>query len=326
MKKILSSLFAMTLLSANIVNAKEIEIKFAHVTGGTTHPKVVASEMFAKRVNEELKGKVKVSLFPGSQLGSESQILEGIILGDIQMGAPSLSKLEQYTLKFRIFDLPFLFKDINAVDRFQSSPAGKKLLSALDASGLKGLTYWHNGMKQFSANKPLIKPSDADGLKFRIQSSDVLKAQIEAIGGIPQKMAFKEVFGALQTGIVDGQENTWSNIYTKKFFEVQDGVTETNHGVLDYLVITSQDFWNGLPADIRRDLDRILKETTQEANARVNGINQSFRQKIKDSKNNNTIVELTSQQRQEWVNAMKPVWNKFSGDIGQDILDAAINN
>lgn len=322
MKKLLLSILAsFAFVSASFADV--IEIKFAHTTGGTTHPKVLASQAFADRVNKELAGKVKVSLFPGAQLGSVPQILEGILLGDIQMGAPSLSKFEQYTLKYRVFDLPFIFKDIEAVNRFQSSPTGQALLDAMQDSGFQGLAWWHNGMKQISANKPLLKPSDAKGLKFRIQTSDVLKAQIEALGGVPQKMAFKEVFGALQAGIVDGQENTWSNIYTKKFFEVQDGITESNHGVLDYMVVTSTEFWSKLPSDIRADLDRILAEVTAEANANSFAINQKNRAAVAASKNNKIIV-LTDAQRQEWVDAMKPVWGKFTNDIGQNIIDAAL--
>ena len=306
------------------VTAKEIEIKFAHTTGGTTHPKVKAANRFAERVNSEMAGKVKVSVFGGGQLGSVPQILEGMLLGDIHMGAPSLSKFEQFTKKYRIFDLPFIFKDIQAVDRFQNSPAGKALLNEINPAGLKGLGFWHNGMKQMSANRPLMKPSDADGLKFRIQTSDVLQAQIEAIGGIPQKMAFPEVFGALQTGIVDGQENTWSNIYTQKFYEVQDGITETNHGVLDYLVVTSVEFWEGLPNDIRRQLDTILMEVTAEANAQSFEINQQNRAKILES--GGTIRMLSASQRNEWVEAMKPVWDNFLDDVGEDNLQAALSS
>ena len=309
-------------LLALSTSAKVIEIKFAHTTGGTTHPKVKAANAFAERVNRELAGKVKVTVFGGGQLGSVPQILEGMLLGDIQMGAPSLSKFEQFTKKYRIFDLPFIFKDIQAVDRFQNSAKGKELLNAINPAGFKGLAFWHNGMKQISANRPLIKPTDAKGLKFRIQTSDVLKAQIEAIGGVPQKMAFKEVFGALQTGIVDGQENTWSNIYTKKFYEVQDGITETNHGVLDYLVVTSQSFWDGLPRGIRKQLDKILLDVTTQANANSYRINQQNRAKIIAA--GSKIRQLSEAERQQWVKAMRPVWNKFLNDVGQDTLDAAL--
>ncbi len=299
----------------------EIVIKFSHVTAAKGHPKGEAAALLAQRVNKEMDGKVCMKVYPNKQLYNDKKVLEAMLLGDVQMAAPSLSKFEKYTKQYRIFDLPFMFRDINAVDRFQNSPTGQKLLNAMQKKGLQGLAFWHNGMKQMSANKPLIHPSDAKGLKFRIQSSDVLKAQFEQLGAIPQKMAFSEVYGALQTGVVDGQENTWSNIYTKKFFEVQDGVTETNHGVLDYLVVTSTEFWNGLPDDVRSQLARILKEVTAERNKVSTQINEQNKQKIIAA--GSTVRTLTPAQRQEWVDALKPVWKKFEKDVGADVIAAA---
>jgi C4-dicarboxylate-binding protein DctP len=245
-----------------------------------------------------------------------------MLLGDVQMAAPSLSKFEQYTLQYRIFDLPFLFDDIESVDRFQQGETGQAMLAAMEDKGLKGLGYWHNGMKQLSANKPLLEPEDAKGLKFRIQESDVLEAQFEALGANPQKMAFSEVYLALQQGVVDGQENTWSNILTQKFHEVQDGITETNHGVIDYLVVTSTEFWDGLDDDVRGKLEQIFTEVTTESNAKSNELNQQAREEIAGA--GVEIRELTPEQRQKWVDAMKPVWDEFADDIGQDNIDAAM--
>ncbi|MFQ5775274.1 MAG: TRAP transporter substrate-binding protein [Kiloniellaceae bacterium] len=302
--------------------AKEIVIKFSHVTAEKGHPKGEAAALFAKRVNERMAGRVRVEVYPNSQLYNDNKVLEAMLLGDVQMAAPSLSKFEKYTKKFRVFDLPFLFDDIDAVDRFQSSKAGQKLLHAMDKKGLLGLAYWHNGMKQLSANKPLIVPEDAKGLKFRIQTSDVLEAQFEALEANPQKMAFKEVYGALQTGVIDGQENTWSNIYTKKFYEVQDGITETDHGVIDYLVVTSVQFWNSLPDDIRTELRQILAEVSKERNRLSTQINLENRQKIIEA--GAVVRQLTPEQRNLWRAKMKPVWDKFVEDIGQDVIDAAL--
>ena len=220
----------------------ETVIKFAHVTNADKHPKGIAASLFAERVNAEMDGKLCVEVFPNSTLYDDDKVLEAMLAGDVQLAAPSLSKFETFTKKYRLFDLPFVFDDINAVDRYQNSEDGQALLDAMQRKGLQGLEFWHSGMKQLSANKPLLMPEDAKGLKFRIQPSDVLQAQFEALGANPQKMAFSEVYGALQTGVVDGQENTWSNTYGQKFFEVQDGVTETNHGVLDYMVVASTDF------------------------------------------------------------------------------------
>ncbi|MEL7415909.1 MAG: DctP family TRAP transporter solute-binding subunit, partial [Pseudomonadota bacterium] len=256
-----------------------------------------------------------------STLYNDNQVLEAMLQGDVQLAAPSLSKFEQFTKQFRIFDLPFMFKDINAVDAFQASETGQAMKESMTRRGLLGLAFWHNGMKQMSANVPLIDPSDADGLKFRVQASDVLKAQMAAIGGSPQPMAFSEVYGALQTGVVDGQENTWSNIYGQKFFEVQDGITETNHGIIDYLVVTSEEWWQGLDADVRDQLATILREVTEMRNGEAFRVNEEAKQAIVDA--GGEVRQLTSSQRQAWVDAMAPVWDQFEGDVGEDNIAAA---
>jgi C4-dicarboxylate-binding protein DctP len=300
----------------------EIVIKFSHVVAATGHPKGEAAQAFADRVNSELDGAVCVEVYPNSQLYNDDKVLQAMLLGDVQMAAPSLSKFEQYTLKYRIFDLPFLFNDIEAVDRFQQSETGQQMLGAMADKGLKGLGYWHNGMKQLSANKPLLEPEDAQGLKFRIQESDVLEAQFKALGANPQKMAFSEVYLALQQGVVDGQENTWSNILTQKFHEVQDGITHSDHGVIDYLVVTSSEFWDSLDDDVRSKLEQIFNEVTTEYNGRSNQINEDAKAQI--AATGVPSRELTPEQRQQWVDAMKPVWDEFSDQIGKENIDAAM--
>ncbi len=299
----------------------EIVIKFSHVTNTDKHPKGIAASLLEKRVNEEMNGKACMEVFPNSTLYDDNKVLEAMLLGDVQMAAPSLSKFEKYTKKFRLFDLPFMFDDINAVDRFQNSDAGQKMKNSMRRKGLQGLAFWHNGMKQLSATKPLLEPSDAKGLKFRVQASDVLVAQFEALGANPQKMSFKEVYGGLQTKVIDGQENTWSNIYGKKFFEVQDGITETNHGIIDYLVVTSTEFWEGLPDDVRDQLATIVKEVTETRNAESFAVNETNKKLIMEA--GSTVRQLTPDQRAMWVAAMKPVWNKFEGDVGTDLIAAA---
>ncbi|WP_298908927.1 DctP family TRAP transporter solute-binding subunit [uncultured Aliiroseovarius sp.] len=299
----------------------EIVIKFSHVTNTDKHPKGIAASLLEQRVNDEMNGKACMEVFPNSTLYNDNKVLEAMLQGDVQLAAPSLSKFEKFTKKFRIFDLPFMFNDINAVDAFQASESGQALLDSMQRRGLQGLAYWHNGMKQMSANKPLVLPTDAAGLKFRVQSSDVLVAQMEAIGGSPQKMAFSEVYGGLQQGVVDGQENTWSNIYGKKFFEVQDGITETNHGVIDYLVVTNIDWLESLDADVRDQFLTILSEVTTARNAESTAVNEAAKQSIIDA--GGEVRQLDAAQRQAWVDAMKPVWAQFSDDVGQENIDAA---
>jgi C4-dicarboxylate-binding protein DctP len=291
------------------------------VTNADRHPKGLAASLLEQRVNDEMNGKACMEVFPNSTLYNDDQVLEALLQGDVQMAAPSLSKFEQFTKQFRIFDLPFMFKNIEAVDEFQNSDTGVAMKESMTRRGLLGLAFWHNGMKQMSANKPLMVPSDAKGLKFRVQNSDVLKAQMAAMGASPQPMAFSEVYGALQTGVVDGQENTWSNIYGQKFFEVQDGTTETNHGVLDYMLVTSTDWWDSLDADVRDQLATIVKEVTDTRNSESSKVNADAKQAIIDA--GGVVRELDAAQREEWVSAMKPVWQEFTADVGQENIDAA---
>ena len=299
----------------------EVVIKLSHVTNTDKHPKGLAASLLQERVNEEMNGKACMEVYPNSTLYNDDQVLEAMLQGDVQMAAPSLSKFEQFTKQFRIFDLPFMFKNMAAVDEFQNSETGQAMKESMVRRGLLGLGFWHNGLKQMSANKPLELPTDAAGLKFRVQPSEVIKAQMEAIGVSPQPMAFSEVYGALQTGVVDGQENTWSNIYGQKFFEVQDGVTETNHGLLDYMLVTSVDFWDSLDDDVREQLSTIVDEVTSTRNAAIAEVDAEARQAVLDA--GGVIRELSPESRQAWVDAMLPVWDQFREDVGQENIDAA---
>lgn len=299
----------------------EMVIKFSHVTNTDKHPKGIAATLLEQRVNDEMNGTACMEVFPNSTLYNDDKVLEALLLGDVQLAAPSLSKFEKFTKQFRLFDLPFMFKDVDAVDAFQVSEAGEAMKSSMSKRGLMGLEFWHNGMKQMTANVPLVSPSDAKGLKFRVQPSDVLAAQFEALGANPQKMAFSEVYGALQTKVVDGQENTWSNIYGRKFFEVQDGVTVTNHGIIDYLVVTSTEWLDGLDADVRDQFLTILREVTVTRNAEATAVNEASRQEI--IKAGGVVRELSEEQRAAWVEALSPVWDQFAGDVGAEMIEAA---
>lgn len=299
----------------------EIVIKFSHVTNTDKHPKGIAASLLMERVNEEMDGKACIEVYPNSTLYTDEQVIEAMLRGDVQLAAPSLSLFESITKAYRLFDLPFMFKNIDAVDAFQASETGQAMLDSMQRRGLQGLGFWHNGMKQISANRPLIEPTDAKGLKFRVQPSDVLVAQMNALEASPQPMAFAEVYGALQTGVVDGQENTWSNIYGQKFFEVQDGITETNHGIIDYLVVAPLDWLDSLDADVRDQFLTILNEVTVARNTESSKVNQEAKQAILDA--GGVVRELTAEQRQNWVDVMKPVWAQFEEEVGADNIAAA---
>jgi len=301
--------------------ADPISIKFAHVVAEHT-PKGQGALMFKKLAEERLPGQVKVEVYPNSSLFGDGKEMEALLLGDVQLLAPSLAKFEHYSRPIQIFDLPFLFTDINALDRFQQSPQGQALLKSMEGKGITGLGYWHNGMKQLSANKALYEPKDARGLKFRVQASAVLDEQFKALRAAPRKMSFAEVYQGLQTGVVNGTENTWSNYESQNVYEVQKFFTESNHGAIDYMVITNTKFWNGLPEEVRKTLDEVMAEVTVEVNKQAEALNQTSRQRIADS-GNSEIITLTPEQRELWREAMRPVWKKFESDIGPDMIAAA---
>ena len=297
-----------------------IVIKFPHVTAPAT-PKGQGAERLRQLVEERMGGRVVVEVYPSSQLMNDDDSLEALAFGEIQVIAVSLSKFDRLTKRFQVFDLPFLFEDLSAVEEFQNSSTGRDLLRTLEDKGFLGLGFWHNGMKQFGAPQPLRLPDDAAGLKFRIMESDVLQAQILALDANPQKMALVEVYQALQSGAIDAQENTWSNIWSQNFFEVQEYVTESNHGYIGYLVAVNPEFWNGLPADIRSELEAIIAEVTADVNDRAEVIDQEAREKVLAS-GKTTLIELNDEELAAWRQAMRPVWDEFAGQIGDDILAA----
>lgn len=317
------ALVASTLIAfAGAVSAQPIVVKFSHVVAEKT-PKGQGALKFKELAEKKLPGKVEVQVFPSSQLFGDAKELEALLLGDVQLIAPSLSKFDRYTKKLQVFDLPFMFSSTETLDKFQSSKEGQELLTSMKSKGLLGLAYWHNGMKQLSTNKPQLKrPEDVKGLKFRIQASDVLEAQFRAVGSNPQKMAFAEVYQALQTGVVDGQENTWSNIYSQKFFEVQNTIAETNHGVIEYMVVTNSAWWDKLPADVRKGLAEAMAEATAYANKLASDINDADRKKIEEA-GKAKIQKLSKEDMAAWQKAMDPVWKKFEPGIGADLVKAA---
>jgi len=302
----------------------EYIIKFSHVVSAHT-PKGQAVQFFADRVNERLAGRVRVKVFPNSQLYNDNKVMEAMRLSRGKTGiiaAPSLSKFVKFSRQLQIFDLPFLFDDINDVHKLVDSPLMQTMTDPLERKGLKALGVWDNGMKVFSikGDRPLRNtPADFKGKKFRIQSSNVHAAMIKSLGGIPQKLPFKEVYTALGQGVVDGQENAWSNLYSKKFFEVQDWITLSGHSYLGYLLVVSADFWNKLPADIRAELEVIIKEATQKARQYAAEADAGDRKRIAMA-GKARIIELTAEERDSWRAATKKVERKFERQIGKPLL------
>ncbi len=318
--KLMIGLAAATFSLAAFAQAP-IVIKFSHVVASDT-PKGKAAEFFAKKADELTKGKVKVELYANSTLYKDKEEMEALQLGAVQMLAPSLAKFAPLGVKeFELFDLPYLFDDYKELHLVTEGPVGKALLQKLETRGLVGLAYWDNGFKVMSANKPLINPEDYKGLKMRIQSSNVLDAQMRAVGAIPQKMAFSEVYQALQTGVVDGTENPPSNLYTQKMHEVQKHVSVTNHGYLGYAVITNKKFWDGLPTDIKKALEAAMAESTKYANSIAKEDNDKALEEVRKS-GKSQIAVPTAAQKLALKKAMVKVHTEMADRIGKENIDA----
>src|SRR5471032_832456 len=301
----------------------QIVLKFSHVVAPDT-PKGKGAVKFQELGEKYTNGKVKIEVYPNSQLYKDKEELEALQLGAVQMLAPSNSKFGPIGVReFEVFDLPYILPDLKTLRKVTDGPLGAKLLKLLDAKGMTGLAYWDNGFKEMSANKKLLAPADYKGVKFRIQSSKVLEAQFRALGSIPQVMAFGEVYQALQTGVVDGQENTWSNIYTQKMHEVQKYATITNHGYIGYVVVTNKKFWDGLPADIRTQLEKAMKEATAFGNGQSAKENEDALAEIKKS-GKTEIVTLTPAQDAAMRKAVDPVYKDVAGRVGQPLIEEFI--
>jgi C4-dicarboxylate-binding protein DctP len=298
-----------------------IVIKFSHVVATDT-PKGQAAERFKEQAEKLTKGRVKVEVYPNSQLYKDKEEMEALQLGAVQMLAPSLAKFGPLGVKeFEAFDLPYIFPTKQALYAVTEGPIGKGLLQKLEPKGITGLAYWDNGFKVMSANKPLHTPADFRGLKMRIQSSKVLDAQMRALGANPQVLAFSEVYQALQTGVVDGTENPPSNMYTQKMHEVQKHVTMSNHGYLGYAVIVNKKFWDGLPADIRGQLEQAMRDATTFEKAIAQRDNDMAMDAIRKA-GKTTIYNLTPAEQAEWRKALAPVSKQMESRIGKELIES----
>ncbi|WP_419773910.1 TRAP transporter substrate-binding protein [Halarcobacter sp.] len=309
--------------------AEKFVLKFSHVVSPNT-PKGKAADYFEKRLEELSEGRIDVQVYPSSQLYKDNAVLKALKLDSVQMAAPSFSKFGKIVPQLALFDLPFLFKDVDHLHRVQDGEVGQKLKDMVTDKGYVALSFWDNGFKQLSSSsKPLILPEDAVGQKFRIMSSKVLEAQFHAVGANPQMMPFSEVYSGLQQGVIDGQENTNSNIFTKKFHEVQKYLTVTNHGYLGYLVVMSQKFWNSLPADLQEDVKQAMKDATdkeREFAAQLNNEQFGLIKEYAEKTGKLEIINLNDEQKDAWRNAVSKIYPEFydANSIGEDLIKGAL--
>lgn len=328
MKKLVLGTIAAAMVATSGL-AAEYTLKFSHVVSPNT-PKGKAADFFEKRLEELSAGKIDVQVYPSSQLYKDNAVLKALRLNSVQMAAPSFSKFGKIVPQLALFDLPFLFKDINHLHRVQDGEVGQALKDKVTAKGIVALNFWDNGFKQLSSNKkPLLVPADAKGQKFRIMSSKVLEAQFHAVGANPQMMPFSEVYSGLQQGVIDGQENTNSNIFTKKFHEVQKHLTITDHGYLGYLVVMSKKFWNKLPADLQANVTQAMNEATQKEREYAQELNDSQLAEIKayaEKTGKLKIYNLTADQKESWRNAVSKIYPEFYSDrkIGKDLIEKTL--
>ncbi|WP_425292058.1 TRAP transporter substrate-binding protein [Brucella anthropi] len=302
--------------------AEPLIIKFSHVVAPDT-PKGKGAQKFKELAEAYTNGAVKVEVYPNSQLYKDKEELEALQLGAVQMLAPSLAKFGPLGVQqFELFDLPYLMSNYDDLRKITDGDVGKSLLAKLEDKGIKGLAYWDNGFKIMSANSPLHTPDDFLGLKMRIQSSKILEAEMQALGAVPQVMAFSEVYQALQTGVVDGTENPPSNMYTQKMHEVQKHATLSNHGYLGYAVIVNKAFWEQLQPEVRTELEKAMAEATEYANSIAKQENEAAIAAMKAA-GTTEFYELTDEERQEWIDALRPVQDEMSSRIGAGLIAEA---
>lgn len=316
--------FILLLMLSFNAGANPQSLVFSHVVSHDT-PKGKMAEMFKSIIESKMGDKFRVVIHPNAELMDDEEAINAISEGDIHFAAPSVSKFDAYTKQLKVFDLPFLFSDIEAVERFQNGPVGQSLLESMKPRGIVGLGYLHNGLKQLSASKPFKVPSDLEGLSFRIMDSDVLDKQFKAIGVVPVPMAFADVYDALANDLIQGQENTWSNIYSKRFYEHQPYIMESNHGVLDYMIITSEDFLNSLGKSERRQFEFAMRMAIRYGNAVAMAKSINDRDELRKM-NGIKVFRPTGKEVDVWRDSMKPLWKEYELIIGKDVIKAAYNS
>jgi len=291
----------------------ETVIRFSHVNRAVGHPIGEAAAMLEKRINEEMNGKACMEVFSNSVLYTDDRVIDALLSGDVQMAAPSFGKVDKYTRQLRVFSMPFVFKNLRAVEDFQNSLTGELMKNSMIGKGVRGIGFWHNGMNQLSATKPLLFPADAEGLKLRSSGSEISQELMSLIGASPAEISFLETYSALSEGQVDGVEETWANMEGRKLYTLQEGVTETNHSFSGSILVVANTWWKSLPNDVSSALLKIVQEVSEEQNSRVFTINENARQAILDD--GGTVRPLSAERRSEWADAFAPVWKKYADDV-----------
>ncbi len=297
-----------------------IVIKFSHVVTPDT-PKGRAAQRFKELAEEASHGRVKVEVYPNSQLYKDKEEMEALQLGAVQMLAPSLSKFGPLGAKqFEIFDLPYIFQTERAFAQVTGGPIGTELFASLESRGIKGLAWWSGGFHVFSANRPLKKPEDLKGLKMRIPSSKVLEATLRTVGALPQTMAFSEVYQALQSGVVDGTENILSSYTSQKYYEVQKHIVLTDHTHTGYALIANRKFWDGLPPDLQATLAQAIRQATEYEGQLVAQENTEALAALRAS-GKTQVQDLTAAEREVWRKTLWPVHKEMEARIGPALLN-----
>jgi C4-dicarboxylate-binding protein DctP len=297
-----------------------IIIRFSHVVKADT-PKGKAARKFADLAKERTNGRVIVQVYDNASLYKDKDEMEAVQLGSVEMLAPSLAKFGQLGLHdFEVFDLPYIFRNREGLQTITQGPIGAQLLRQLEERGIKGLAYWDNGFKVFSANTPIRLPSDLKGKRMRVQPSKVIETQMTTLGSEALPLSYSDAYRALKTGLADGTENPPSNLYSEKMHEVQPYVTVTNHGYLGYAVIVNKRFWESLPRDIRETLEKCIQEATKENNDESERLNEQALVNIQNA-SASSVIYPTPEELQEWRKALEPVYEKMQGRINKDLIN-----
>lgn len=300
--------------------SEKIVIKFSHVVDEDT-PKGLAANKFAELVEKRIGSRVEVQVFPGSTLYTDGEEFNALRSGAVHIIAPSTSKLGDMFPRWQVFDMPYAFESADEIHSTMRGSAGKTLYGDLENGGIYPLAFWDNGFKQISNRaRPLVHPSDFRGLTFRTMiNSAILEEQFRLLGAVPVQMRFNEVYSALSTHAVDGQENTMSNIVTHKFYESQPYLTVSNHGFIGYVVMADKKFWMGLPQDIRAKLEEIMAEVTEWERDQAKIINDRDMKKLMES-DRVKIHLLTPEEKEEWKADLKGLDKKMAEILGPQLF------